>query len=124
MCTFTFPFLLHLPQGLTKHDIINGGLEVILYDHHKFASDSNIGGLRICLPKKRVQHELIRNDSSDSSSFGSRGASPVPAELSPNGKATCIICLCSFLVLRVNVLLPVDVNIHFPTSNLEMKSVQ
>ena len=41
--------------GVSKEELVNGGLEVMLYDHHHFSGDHNIGGVRMCVPKRKDQ---------------------------------------------------------------------
>lgn len=55
---------------------------MILYDHHKFTHNTNIGGLRMCVPKKKTILPQLQNNvvSATSSPVGSRGSSPVPLE--------------------------------------------
>ncbi len=67
-------------------DLINGGLEVILYDHHKFSHDGNIGGLRMCVPRKKLPlRHVNRAVSINDSPLGSRGSTPTRLE---NGERT------------------------------------
>ena len=73
------------PSGVSRDDLIDGGLEVILYDHHKFSHDNNIGGLRMCVPRKKISLQQLnrRALSATNSPLGSRGSSPILLE---NGK--------------------------------------
>ena len=41
---FVFP-------GLSKTTLMEGGIEVILYDYHRLHSNVNIGGIRLCIPQ-------------------------------------------------------------------------
>ena len=48
---------------------------MILYDHHHFVSDSNIGGMRMCVPQKKTELEFP-----DASPASSRSSSPMPGD--------------------------------------------
>ena len=60
--------------GVDKYDLIHGGVEVLLYDHHKFFSKSLIGGLRLSLPQK-VSHDPMYR-------FSTGGTIPITQPLS------------------------------------------
>ena len=66
---------------------MNGGLEVILYDHHHFSHDINIGGVRLCVPQKKAVKNYFL--SPDVSPARSQSASPVdvPPEVNINCKS-------------------------------------
>ena len=72
-------------KGVPKESLLNGGLEVILYDHHHFSHDINIGGLRFCIPEKKPAKSFSL--SPDASPARSQSASPVPGEISINCKS-------------------------------------
>ena len=58
---------------LSHQDLVYGGLEVTLRNHHTLIHDAMIGGVRLCVPLKKP--------SPDGSPRGSRSYSPVgPAE--------------------------------------------
>lgn len=63
---------------LSKQDLVEGGLEIILYDHRVFFHDSNIGGVRLCTPQP---HNWPRkwSVSPDASPARSRSGSPAAA---------------------------------------------
>ncbi|XP_019858902.1 PREDICTED: uncharacterized protein LOC109587114 isoform X2 [Amphimedon queenslandica] len=44
--------------GIDNLDLLHGGLEVLLYDHHLFFNDSLIGGLRLSIPQRRSTDKL------------------------------------------------------------------
>lgn len=64
--------------GVTKEELVNGGLEVMLYDHHHFSGDHNIGGLRMCVPRKKedVYHSGSASPDHASSPVLTRSFSP------------------------------------------------
>ena len=65
--------------GLKRSDIIIGGLEVILYDHHRVLHDAIVGGIRLSVPLK---NDVIKT-LPDASPARSRSNSP--AEIVING---------------------------------------
>lgn len=82
-CDDPLPYL-SLPVGVSRQDLIYGGLEVILYDHHHFFSDSNIGGMRLCTPQKKFEM------SPDASPANSRSPSPLPGDNLSKSKAVAV----------------------------------
>ena len=44
--------------GVDSLDLAQGGLEVLLYDHHVFFSDNLVGGVRLSVPQKRPTDRL------------------------------------------------------------------
>lgn len=69
--------------GIDNLDLLHGGLEVLLYDHHLFFNDSLVGGLRLSIPQRRSTDKLCA-PSVVSSNIGylvsppnSRSSSPV-----------------------------------------------
>lgn len=38
--------------GVDKTDLLDGGLEVTVCDHHTFLNDTIMGGVRLCVPQK------------------------------------------------------------------------
>jgi hypothetical protein len=63
--------------GVTKEELVNGGLEVMLYDHHHFSGDDVIGGLRMCVPRKK--EDVSPSPSPDTASPDlTRSYSPMP----------------------------------------------
>ena len=72
-------------KGVPKESLLNGGLEVILYDHHHFSHDINIGGLRFCIPEKKPAKSFSL--SPDASPARSLSASPGPGEININCKS-------------------------------------
>lgn len=65
-------------NGLTKADLVLGGLEVLLYDYHRVFSDVNIGGIRLSAP---VRTDTIRAYSPSVSPPASRPRSSSPGEV-------------------------------------------
>ena len=73
MTTFSSPPPLPPPPALSHQDLVYGGLEVTLRNHHTLIHDAMIGGVRLCVPLKKP--------SPDGSPRGSRSYSPDgPAE--------------------------------------------
>ena len=70
--------------GVSRNNLLNGGLEVIIYDHHHFSHDVNIGGVRLCIPQKKPTKSYSL--SPDVSPARSQSASPVdtPTEININ----------------------------------------
>ena len=62
--------------GIDKYDLIHGGIELLLYDHHKFFSNSLIGGVRLTHPQRIFRDPCHR--------FSTGGIQrPMPRDCSP-----------------------------------------
>lgn len=80
--------LLYIHVGVPRDSLVNGGLEVIIYDHHHFSHDINIGGVRLCIPQKKPAKSFSL--SPDASPARSQSASPLntPTDININCKSS------------------------------------
>ena len=69
--------------GVDVYDLLQGGLEVLLYDHHTFISDTLVGGMRLSIPQKNISEANKRFSLGGlpllSSPATSRSSSPIPS---------------------------------------------
>ncbi len=60
--------------GIDAFDLSHGGIELLLYDHHKFFSNSLIGGIRLTQPQRIVRDPAHR--------FSTGGTLPITQPIS------------------------------------------